>query len=649
MHRQILQGDSIKVLKKYADESIDIIITSPPYWALRDYGTGSWTGGNDPNCTHKSIRRKTREERGGLSELQQGSNGSFGDEKKFKSKICPDCNATYEDNQIGLEEDFKDFLKIMKKFMDECRRVLKPTGTVWINLGDTYSNSGKGAGGDPENCKESFTFNKKPKEKTNIQPKSLVGIPQRFFIQCIDDGWIARNDIPWIKNNTMPSSKTDGFTNKHEYIYFFSKTSKTNFYYHEVTGEATDNLPKNPKLDVDYVMVTCYNGSSKKREPCAKKTCNLCRGTGKKKKSFWHGVNYFFNLDPVREKTLTSGYKSFNVRVRDSKKGYEQAKLTGGTSEAEDEKYNSRGEIKEKYKEQENSNVLRLHRSRKGNPYQQHVDRRREARKNGTWDEAKGSLKQDRTLAADGKPKKTYKGFNERYRQAQQRKHAKSALPNKNPQSIATNNSGNFDIETGKCLNHENGKNPGDIFETPEEKFENGKWRKHYDDNGNCLGCGKSWRKHTVSERAKGSIHEASKRTEDIVWCNPLGKNPGDIFHINTAPYKAAHFATFPPALPLKILKCACPPQVCTACGKPRIPLRDEDRKVIGHSKCNCNARFKPGIVLDPFFGAGTTGLAAEKLGLEWTGIELSEEYIETATKRLEKYKNHHITGMSHE
>ena len=154
---------------------------------------------------------------------------------------------------------------------------------------------------------------------------------------------------------------------------------------------------------------------------------------------------------------------------------------------------------------------------------------------------------------------------------------------------------------------------------------------------------------------------------------NPKGKNPGDVFRINTKPFKEAHFATFPPGLPEKILKCACPNQVCNKCGKPRYPISKPTKEyakllgkswhnhkndlvggmsqkmpekqsatasyeIIGYTDCGCNAGFKPGIVLDPFFGSGTVGLVAEQMGLQWCGIELNPEYIEIAKKRLAPY-----------
>ena len=147
------------------------------------------------------------------------------------------------------------------------------------------------------------------------------------------------------------------------------------------------------------------------------------------------------------------------------------------------------------------------------------------------------------------------------------------------------------------------------------------------------------------------------------------------MFQINTRPYKEAHFATFPPELPTKILKCGCPDKVCKKCKKPRYPISEptedyakllgkswhnhnddngkgmtQDRsqkkdatasyQIVGYTDCGCNAGFEPGIVLDCFFGSGTVGEAAEKLGLRWIGIELNKEYVKLAKKRLGPYLN---------
>ena len=274
LNRKILAGDILEKIREIPDESIDLVITSPPYWGQRDYGM---------------------------------------------------------EGQIGLEFDFHDYLKTMQVIMAEMKRVVKNTGTVWINMSDSYSGSGKGAGGDPAKCKESFTFAKKPKIYDPLPPKCRYGIPERFYIQCIDNGWVARNYIIWLKGNAKPHPVKDRFNLNWEPVFFFAK---------------------NP--------------------------------------------HHYFDLDPVRE-------------------------------------------------------------------------------------------------------------------------------PCKSPSS------------------------------------------------------------------------------------NPKGKNPGAVFHINTVPLPEAHHATFPPELPMRIIKCACP---------------------------------DGGMILDPFMGSGSTALAAERLGRRWCGIELSPESIRIARKRLaKKYK----------
>ncbi len=417
-NRQILQGDVLKKLREIPNDTIDCIISSPPYWGLRDYGI---------------------------------------------------------EGQLGLEPDFRDYLKKLDEVMVQLKRVLKGIGTCWINLGDTYSGSGKGFGGDPTESKETCHLDKKPVPIKNIMEKSRFGIPERFYISCIDSGWIARNHVPWYKSNSMPSSVKDRFTNKWESVFFFAKEQK-----------------------------------------------------------------YYFNLDAVREKTVTNS-KPFNLRVRNQKSGKLQKQLgilmkSHISSEQEMARYNKDGTIKEKYKDNPQSNVARLHKNRKGNPNKGYTNEKL-GHRNGLGKSTLGN-KQDSTLGADGKPKPTYKGFNDRW----------------------------------KFKQHEN---------TPDSQSR-------------------------LSQRT-AYARNVLDMPHDNPFGNMKGKNPGDVFFINPRPFAEAHFATFPVELPLKILKCACPPN---------------------------------GIVLDPFFGAGTVGVAAEHLGLRWMGIDLKEEYIKIARSRLEPYLN---------
>lgn len=175
MINTIFNEPCLDTLKRMQDKSIDCVITSPPYWQLRDYGyKGQW----------------------------------------------------------GLEPTFNEYLEHLWELMAEIHRVLKDEGTCWINLGDSYNNSGWA--GNRAN-----KFNDQPIVPSGTKAgrggqkgypnKCLVLLPHRFAIGCIDRGWILRNDIIWAKPNGMPEPVTDRFTKKHEYIFFFVKQEKYYF------------------------------------------------------------------------------------------------------------------------------------------------------------------------------------------------------------------------------------------------------------------------------------------------------------------------------------------------------------------------------------------------------------------------------------
>jgi site-specific DNA-methyltransferase (adenine-specific) len=164
-------GDSLEVMRGLKDESVDCVITSPPYWGLRDYGV---------------------------------------------------------DGQLGLEPHFNEYIFKLIAIFDEVKRVLKKEGTCWVNLGDTYSGNkeGKTDAKVSDYLKETTT---RLHKKAVIQEKCLCQIPSRFAIAMTDKGWILRNRIIWQKPNAMPSSVEDRFTVDYEDIFFFVKSKKYNF------------------------------------------------------------------------------------------------------------------------------------------------------------------------------------------------------------------------------------------------------------------------------------------------------------------------------------------------------------------------------------------------------------------------------------
>lgn len=111
---------------------------------------------------------------------------------------------------------------------------------------------------------------------------------------------------------------------------------------------------------------------------------------------------------------------------------------------------------------------------------------------------------------------------------------------------------------------------------------------------------------------------------------HPLGKNPGDVWTVATASFAGQHYATFPAGLIERPIKATCPERVCSACGQPWTVANDSLRPT-----CRCKAGARPGLVLDPFMGAGTTGVVTEALGRDWLGIEINPDYAQLATERI--------------
>ena len=203
---------------------MDCVVTSPPYWGLRDYGTGKWSGG-DGKCDHQIPRNKGRVTPG---DKQSTNTGSHPD----TWKECGKCGATKEDLQLGLEKTPEEYVAKMVEVCRELKRVLKKDGTFWLNLGDTYSAARWSSGeGQPMNKNRDIHRAGKETEerKSGLPPKNLVGIPWRVALALQADGWVLRQDIIWSKPNPMPESVTDRCTKAHEYIFLLAKSQSYYF------------------------------------------------------------------------------------------------------------------------------------------------------------------------------------------------------------------------------------------------------------------------------------------------------------------------------------------------------------------------------------------------------------------------------------
>lgn len=125
---------------------------------------------------------------------------------------------------------------------------------------------------------------------------------------------------------------------------------------------------------------------------------------------------------------------------------------------------------------------------------------------------------------------------------------------------------------------------------------------------------------------------------------HPLGRNPGDVWNLATASYRGAHFATFPIELVRRPLLTTCPERMCTVCGQPwrRATQVVDGRRLrngLPRPDCQCHAKWRPGVVLDPFLGSGTVAIAAETYSRNWLGIELNPDYATLAEQRLKNWR----------
>lgn len=226
----ILQGDCIESMRTLEAGSVHCCVTSPPYYGLRDYGTAEWEGG-DHDCDH--IERLAR---GDSGESREGFHGStITHEQAIQYKhTCPKCGAKRVDLQIGLEPTMKEYIAKMVEVFREVRRVLRDDGTLWLNLGDSYSTHPPVRGqekqrldGRTASVARETAISRTRKEKMGGLPeKNLMGIPWRVAFALQDDGWYLRQDIIWHKPNPMPESVTDRCTKAHEYIFLLSKQPK---------------------------------------------------------------------------------------------------------------------------------------------------------------------------------------------------------------------------------------------------------------------------------------------------------------------------------------------------------------------------------------------------------------------------------------
>ncbi len=164
----LICGDTARELESFPEESVQMVVTSPPYWSLRNYGI---------------------------------------------------------EGQIGLEETVEEFIKSLTRVFDQIRRVLRRDGTLWLNIGDTYTSGGRTwRAADKKNRARAMDI--RPPTPDGLKPKDLIGVPWRLAFALQTAGWYLRADIVWNKPNCQPESVSDRPTRSHEYVFLLSKSER---------------------------------------------------------------------------------------------------------------------------------------------------------------------------------------------------------------------------------------------------------------------------------------------------------------------------------------------------------------------------------------------------------------------------------------
>ncbi len=224
---KIHQGDALDLLRQMPDHFVDMVITSPPYWCLRDYGV---------------------------------------------------------EGQLGLEPTFEEYSNKLCGIFDEVKRILKQGGSCWVNLGDTYSGNKKGKT-DQKVSDYLKNTSKSINKKAVIQAKCLCQIPSRFAIEMTHRGWILRNEIIWHKPNAMPCSVKDRFTVDFEKLFFFSKSKRYYFekQYEPYVPNSDMQYRKTLRMGKQYKV----KGSYKKNTPLMDSRIAEINPKGRNKRCVW--------------------------------------------------------------------------------------------------------------------------------------------------------------------------------------------------------------------------------------------------------------------------------------------------------------------------------------------------------------------------
>lgn len=227
---RILVGDCRQRLKEIESGTVQVCVTSPPYFGLRDYDTEPLVFGGRGDCEHAWTVQSQRVQAGGTGEKSAKQLTNAGSQTdKAEHAFCRHCQAWR--GHLGLEPRLEMYVSHLVDIFRGVRRVLRDDGILILNLGDSYS-KGSGDrvnGSQGKNSQVGHTSPENNPDKrvgSNLPPKNLFGVPWRVALALQADGWFFRSAMPWLKASGMPESVQDRPTTAHEYVFLFAKSKK---------------------------------------------------------------------------------------------------------------------------------------------------------------------------------------------------------------------------------------------------------------------------------------------------------------------------------------------------------------------------------------------------------------------------------------
>lgn len=605
---RLYQGDSRHL--PLEDGTVSCVVTSPAYLGLRKYAGEQELIWDEPTegCEHvwgESLVIQGHH----ASETNPGKERYTKDALQWsqdRGQFCQRCGAWR--GAFGLEPTPELYIRHLMTFMDELWRVLRADGVCFINLGDSMAGSNNGSndyreqGASLSASTEKYR-GQKPGRVQGIRPKSLMLIPERFALACQERGWIVRSRIVWAKPNPMPESVSDRPTDAWEHIWMLVKQERYWF----------DGFAVAEPSQVTATVVEYKHGQENMQDMFAGTPPN--RVLPSEESSFAQ-----FHMQGLRQETSDELEKDRNGK--DKIQGILRAVETQPQREGDNRQTRTLGEA-----QAATESIL----------------------PEPSWEECPTQSQYFGEGACEDAEVLPFVPGADSVGSEDSASEDEPQYPNDlDGQGMGGHQEA---LQDGVCLLRTETRSLNQRSYNPSDKGGAARQGEHPP----------RVPKLQYSEKQPYSPQQPTRNLRNF-WVIP------------TEPFPDAHFAVFPTAIPERCILAACPPAICAKCGKPRERIverqagfsRDGPKTVASHvarggtghptgtvgqsgsgrtdgtsttlgwTDCGCGAEWIPGLVLDPFSGAGTTAMVAQQLGRRAIGVDLSAAYTAMAIKRLE-------------